>query len=90
MTSSGFTPGPWHFDTLRPDKLSHIHNADDGWVASCFSKDARIVAAAPEMREALRDLLEAVESSGGMESAPNVEAPEMPAARAALARAGGQ
>jgi len=77
------TPGPW---TATATKHRTIITSHDGTrVAECDSlsaADARLIAAAPEMYEALKAIMASV--------AGCVRNPEYEAARAAIARAEGK
>jgi hypothetical protein len=92
MSNTKHTPGPWMVD--RPGTLFHIRTMDEinGTVATCDPCDfatqeqlanARLIAAAPELLEALRELVESVAISD-----PGVY--DLDAARAAIAKATGQ
>jgi len=59
----GITPGPWEIEktSVSPNHLdSLIKTSDDakyiGWIYNDHSADARLIAAAPEMLEALIEL----------------------------------
>ena len=70
------TPGPWHYDEARAE----ITTADDvaaliatveienASVAAQAHADGRLMAQAPAMRDALRDLLAWAELTGGWEA----------------------
>lgn len=88
MSESKFTPGPWHVDgfnlsgVIRQDEVGEWHN-----VAQCdmgafknpnWRHDARLIASAPELYNALRQIVDA-------RTIPSAEMYE--AARAALAKA---
>ena len=114
MGEAKFTPGPWGldvgFDSSRPgdfDEYWQVHDGQDAIACSsnCYSgnreANARLIAAAPELYEALDGLLKTL-SECGVEldcmSAPttlikllNTEKEEavVNAARAALAKARG-
>jgi hypothetical protein len=90
MAMAKHTPGPWSLN----DDASHP------WVVECqtnipghlgevckvgYLPNARLIAAAPDMLEALRNLLSLFEAIDGGD---NDDAPEFIAARAALAKAG--
>lgn len=62
---SGHTPGPW---VAQPDPHSNpgewvigIANGPVDYVAVCSERDARLIAAAPELLEALIDCRRALE-----------------------------
>ena len=75
MTSSKHTPGPWTAEGNRPRK--HSHN---------LSANARLIAAAPDLLEALKAVVSAWEVTGPIEAAERMDA-AIHAARAAIAKA---
>ena len=89
---SKHTPGPWIVDALRygydisaPEARCLITTSSDPkmvWGAIGREADARLIAAAPELLEALESLLAQVEQYG--------HKPECDAARAAIAKAKGE
>jgi hypothetical protein len=94
--SAKHTPGPWAQATLSPsdvvtDADAMIATARDGM--NGISRDqaianARLIATAPTMLDALRELTIAAEAAGWDIDADN--APILAAARAAIARATGE
>lgn len=96
MSETKHTPGPWHVGEVaildrdtgqeRPDPHSAwVHN--DGsfevsLISSDASADARLIAAAPDMLEALIDLVK--------EASEYYEGGKLGAARAAVAKATGE
>ena len=89
---SEHTPGPWIVDALgygydisAPEARCLITTSSDPkmvWGAIAREADARLIAAAPELLEALESLLAQVEQYG--------HKPECDAARAAIAKAKGE
>lgn len=55
-----YTPGPWHVDTDSDDRWLGVWN-ENGCVAAIESNnayaDANLIAAAPDLYDALRDVL---------------------------------
>lgn len=49
---SNHTPGPWSFE--NDAGIYHINAPHVGWVCETTERDARLIAAAPDMYEALR------------------------------------
>lgn len=84
------TPGPWITDDLREYGGDIYVRPRDGIgnIAQVFASDAdaRLIAAAPALLAALRDLLALFEEIDGGE---NDDAPEFAAARAAIRLVGG-
>jgi hypothetical protein len=97
MDKPGYTPGPWHVVPYGDGNALVICTEPDGNWRICFlatpgdssgawetiKADARLIAAAPQMVEALQDILE---YSGGAASALDDEY-VMDRARAALSKA---
>jgi hypothetical protein len=93
---STHTPGPWSWDYIESaSKDLWVYNAEE-WIAAivaepsmehvlvgCPRANARLIAAAPELLEALQDLLAKVEQY-------YMHASECDAARAAIAKATGE
>jgi hypothetical protein len=96
-----FTPGPWVVDTtIHGESIIHVRRDCDDWVSSVAVlwaqpvggcdvnvANARLIAAAPELLEALQELLESAESvcdGDSTEIPPNWAAN---IARAAIAKA---
>ena len=81
------TPGPWEADGER---ISAKVPGGSVGVAYAFSEvDAHLIAAAPDMRKALEDLMAAyIELLYDETGKPADHTPEILAARAALAKAG--
>ena len=90
------TPGPWHIKDVCGDRVDVGYNAEPtstDFVASCGYQDgkkdgectanARLIAAAPDMLEALEAMV-----NPGHPGPPNLE--QVVAARAAIAKARGQ
>ena len=86
MTTTTHTPGPW---TTQPttrlgngtdwlDLLAHDGPFPGRYIGECTKKDAALICAAPELLEALRDMLAIW---------PYMDCNETRAARAAIARA---
>ena len=84
------TPGPWHYELHLPrgsaDGYFRI-TASSGWVIADLpddgtDNDARLIAAAPDMLAALKDLLPMWESG--------IDEPWVKAARAAITKAEGE
>jgi hypothetical protein len=96
---TGYTPGPWHIGVKQAG--INIYDAH-GWQvadASPLGDDSngeckangRLIAAAPELVEALRELAAECETCDGFD--PNLEGPEhdaLKSARAILARIRGE
>ena len=90
---SKHTPGPWHLAEVENGSIKHmvpvgpdgyslctvVHDGDTPFGAIYMDADARLIAAAPELLEALQMLLEF----------PNT-GPATSAARAAIAKATGE
>ena len=86
---SKHTPGPW---IAKPDPSTGASLED--WVvgtadaidevAVCYRRDAHLIAAAPEMLEALEGAVEALDSDN-----PDIQLRAAVAARAAMAKAKG-
>jgi hypothetical protein len=110
MTQQKHTPGPW---VARPDPNALLH---DDWcvgigdslanidkVAVCSERDARLIAAAPDLLEVLQELIncpydidQATVPKDGIDTAPNqvvgtmsVALMRLRKARAAIAKATG-
>jgi len=72
--SGGHTEGPWCPRFYEAADAWHIHTRDGGWVATVdidgtpdgAAADARLIAAAPDLLEALQDI---VDYRGGAENA---------------------
>lgn len=83
------TPGPWTIATDGPARILRIDSAE-GPIASIYvhmasHEDARLIAAAPDMLETLRDIV------GMLADVNDMRADALHAARAAIVRAtGGQ
>ncbi len=66
MTKNEHTPGPWKYTPTNTELVSHIIRSTDGWaVATVTPKDgdetaqnAQLIAAAPDMLEALEGALD--------------------------------
>ena len=56
---SAHTPGPWTIDMDGIERGAEVCAGDDQSVANCSKEDARLIAAAPELLEALQELREA-------------------------------
>jgi len=86
-----WTPGPW---IAQPDP----HGTSDDWcigvgdqidrVAVCSANDARLIAAAPELAEALSVIVDYLGSTAEFGYDPFAAEPLIESARAALAKAG--
>ena len=91
---SKHTPGPWivyefvdGYDIRAPEAECYVATASDPeavWGAIGREEDARLIAAAPELLEALENLLKVHEGEGGTQH----NAADM--ARAAIAKAKGE
>ena len=73
MTQGKHTPGPWQYTPTNTEHVSHIIRASDGFgVATATpqgratARNARLIAAAPDMLEALKSLVSANNSTDGM------------------------
>lgn len=92
--STKHTPGPWHWYGARSQR--HLHDSNSNSFAqvsmpnsAAYHADAKLIAAAPEMAEALRaiNLMLLPDSPGGQPTAASIKrAREL--AHAALAKAG--
>lgn len=87
--STKHTPGPWHWYGARSQR--HLHDSNSNSFAqvsmpnsAAYHADAKLIAAAPEMAEALRKFIDARSDRHGHTTMPIAEA----TARAALAKAG--
>ena len=89
------TPGPWHHGCSKDDPDFLIRTADE-WLVCCASNEgnARLIAAAPELLEALTNLLCAVDTAiaAGDWKIDGACEPELDIlrARAAIAKAEGK
>ena len=84
---SNHTPGPWKIfdDHPDPDLLClHVYHGDEQIADVSELKNARLIAAAPDLLEALENLLKVHEGEGGTQ----YHAGDM--ARAAIAKAKGE
>jgi len=54
MESAKFTPGPWRIDPDRQDEIIDSSGNCVIWTAEIESANARLIAAAPDMYEALK------------------------------------
>ena len=90
MTEPGFTPGPWRFGHYGDGERCWIGPDHDGPIVADVPRDieadARLIAAAPELFEALRALLAPFPGSAHEAARARREAEER--ARAVLAKAG--
>ena len=97
MSKEAFTPGPWRANSHREVKVAngnsmicraHLHEPRRG-EAECKA-NAHLIAASPDMYEALKGLTTAfqarIDSTGGT----NTELRELAAAREALSKARGE
>lgn len=94
---SKYTPGPWtqwadtniiiglHSGSKRSENLRICEVATHTWQDQ-GRYNARLIAAAPELLEALRDLME---STGALHGNPATDNPAEAAARSAIAKAEG-
>jgi hypothetical protein len=89
-----FTPGPWTYET-GPSLYGRFHavHRDDLMICECYEGDgaereanARLIAAAPALFEALQTILE----RGYVSESIAEERPDFETARAALAQAKGE
>jgi hypothetical protein len=98
MSDSKYTPGPWRVTTELRDTDEIVCDMlnEKGYVAitqgqklSHWREDAKLIAAAPDLLEALKssvsDLFYQIESKHGAEAASKY--PSIVAARAAIAKA---
>lgn len=78
------TPGPWRYTPWHIEEGNPTVRAPEGWLICETSSDAnaRLIAAAPDLLEALRDALCALECCGK-------DYPAATKARAAIAKAVG-
>ena len=97
--SAKHTTGPWVIhpdDDLHPEYSGHVMTRDGYAVADCILEwssieeceqiaNARLIAAAPDLLEALRNLADLYDTDKGCRSLP-----EYIAARAAIAKATGE
>jgi len=90
---SGHTPGKW---VARPDPNGspndwciglddHVSPVD--YIATCSARDARLIAAAPELLEALQDLMRAASLSAARGTPFAIDSPGIVSARAAIDKA---
>lgn len=92
MSETKWTPGPWEWQELMPEDkdwgMCEITASDDNFVCTAVIgvDNARLISAAPDMAEALADLLD---YRGGAEHGLADEY-VVERARAALAKARGQ
>lgn len=97
---SKHTPGPWHIDDASYGQIVCSRTSDVAVVRNTgglpHHGNARLIAAAPELLEALRDALAAMEHMGdvmnGMDIVTDEDEAHFPAfakARAAIAKAEG-
>jgi hypothetical protein len=99
--SSKHTPGPWKWAKSRGMNAYEIHGADGSYIGDVWGVDepvpngikrehqkpnARLIAAAPEMLEALRDVLEMIATDDLVPESVSY----MQQARAAIAKAEGR
>jgi hypothetical protein len=97
--SSKHTPGPWTLSAYYPNRVIGDRNDGEGrYVADCHcnglngaeqpedAANARLIAAAPDLLEALQGMLDVYGNDGHLH-APALAA--LRAARAAIAKAGG-
>jgi hypothetical protein len=64
---SKHTPGPWTIDKLAGEGVCEIVAGDDSdtYVATCYADDAPLIAAAPELLEALTVLVDVCPCQNG-------------------------
>jgi hypothetical protein len=84
-----WTPGPWEMGWMPADEQCRhtVETADRGQVIATKIRsvaDAQILAAAPDLYEALAEIVRVLDSLGGVQSSRVI------AARAALAKARGE
>ena len=95
-TKSQHTPGPWTAEPYRVGDSAYkiVYDADGHWLAEVFdvpnapdtaAADARLIAAAPELLEALRNLVGLAEMRGSLHEYRAA----LDEARAAIAKATG-
>jgi hypothetical protein len=100
MTERKHTPGPWKAEPDEADEICILQDSTGLIVTYAFPNgkereaNARLIAAAPELLEALQDLLDEAEASHGIAMAvqgyPRLPWPdEFVAARAAIVKATG-
>lgn len=84
---SKHTPGPWQARTGRANTSVYVEGTQHAVAVGCKEPDARLIAAAPDMLEALREMLRQFEPANDLDDAT----PEMDDAvtltRAAIAKA---
>lgn len=97
MTTNKHTPGPWDYfatpqDHSMPFRIADLETAKRtiGW--AYVSRDARLMAAAPDLLEALESLLDAIRQNidGNPPTADQIFAMAGHSAVAAIARAKGE
>ena len=101
MSETKYTPGPWR----TSDEFNHesVVGPDRRMVADCAvlpvaggdgleanRSNARLIAAAPDMAEALKACIDALRNLGAHQSPNMIGAAALTEARAALAKARGQ
>lgn len=100
MSKATFTPGPWVSEPTGDGDFRITYNEQGNWLAEVFADgapdnaiaDARLIAAAPEMLEALKTAKDTIRAWHG----PNDweiydrSSPEMKAINAAIAKAEGR
>lgn len=92
MTSSKHTPGPWFYSQESIDHDWYIVTINGGLIVANVNShwrqvaNARLVAAAPDLLEALKAVVSAWEVTGPIEAAERMDA-AIHAARAAIAKA---
>ena len=87
--SNGHTPGPWVVDDTEvvcASDQSHIAEVPNGGRAEQDRADRALIAAAPELVEALEDF---VRDYAGMETGDGEPCPTLAKARAAISKARG-
>lgn len=83
------TPGPWIVTASRDQVRTPIYPVAEALCPNRFSReaDARLIAAAPSLLEALRQCVEAIESIAGDLDPFEMPTPALDRARFAIAKA---
>lgn len=69
MTKAKHTPGPWSYEMRHDTNYAHITcdiRGGDNLRGYCGEANARLIAASPELLEALQNMLGIVEDSSGV------------------------
>jgi len=90
MSAATYTPGPWRVARNGPWVVECPTQIPDVFGKVCdvgYKPNASLIAAAPDLLEALRTIVSAMPKDGGM---VRFDGDELAAARAAIAKAVGQ